>query len=217
MSKKSDSSNVKRRRIAAISETLSRVKAPKRSNCPVKSNLGTATTSFGTAGIPNCHPPSTMVGGFPGVKLGLMLNACWIAIAKAVAEAIPIRIAPLTLRTISAMIRSVPTTKTTVGQPTRLPLTPRPTGTGPAAVRRTKPASTSPMSAMKRPIPTEIAILICAGTALNTATRNPVSTSTRIIRPSSTTRPIAAAHVICEAIPTATKVLSPKPVASASG
>ena len=217
MSKKSESSNVKRRRIAATSETLSRVNAPNRSNCPVKSNFGTATISVGTAGIPSCHPPSTMVGGFPGVKLGLMLNACWIPIAKAVAEAIPIRIAPLTLRTISAMMRSVPKTNTTVGQPTRLPFTPRPTGTGPAAVRRTKPASTNPIRAMNRPIPTEIAILICAGTALNTATRNPVSTSTKMIRPSRTTRPIAAAHVICDAIPTATNVLSPRPVANARG
>ena len=208
---------MKRRRIAATSETLSKENAPKRSNCPVKSNSGTATTSFGIAGIPNCHPPSTMVGGFPGVKLGLMLNACWIPIAKAVAEAIPIRIAPLTLRTISAMMRRVPKTKTTVGQPTRFPLTPRPTGTGPLAVRRTNPASTSPIRAIKRPIPTEIAILICGGTALNTATRKPVRTRTKMISPSRTTRPIAAAHVICDAIPTATNVLSPRPVANARG
>ena len=206
-----------RRRIAAISETLSTLKAPNRSNCPVKSNSGTATTSFGTEGIPSCQPPSTIVGGLPGVKFGLMLKACWIAIAKPVAAAIPIRIAPFTLRTMSAMIRSVPNTKTTVGQPTRLPFTPRPTGTGPAAVRRTKPASTSPIRAMKRPIPTEIAILICGGTALNTATRKPVSTNTKMIKPSRTTRPIAAAHVICEAIPTATKVLRPRPVAIANG
>ena len=208
---------MKRRRIAAISETLSTLNAPNRSNCPVKSNSGTATTSFGTAGIPSCQPPSTMVGGFPGVKLGLMLNACWIPIAKAVAEAIPIRIAPLTLRTISAIIRRVPKTNTTVGQPTRFPFTPRPTGTGPLAVRRTKPASTRPIRAMKRPIPTEIAILICGGTALNTATRKPVSTNTKMIKPSRTTRPIAAAHDIFDAIPTATKVLRPRPVARANG
>ena len=129
----------------------------------------------------------------------------------------PIRIAPLTLRTINAMIRRVPNTNTTVGQPTRFPLTPRPTGTGPLAVRRTKPASTKPIRAMKSPIPTEMAILICAGTALKTATRNPVRTNTKMIRPSRTTRPIAAAHVIFDAMPTATKVLRPKPVAKASG
>ena len=146
-----------------------------------------------------------------------MLYIFWRTIAKMVAPEIPIRIAPLTFRTIRPMIKSVPKTKTTVGQPTRYPLTPRPTGTGPLAVRRTKPASTRPISAMKRPIPTEIAILICGGTALNTATRKPVSTSTKMIKPSRTTRPIAAAHVIFDAIPTATKVLRPRPVASANG
>ena len=206
-----------RRRIAAINETLSRLKAPNRSNCPVKSNSGTATTSLGIAGIPSCQPPSTIVGGFPGVKFGLMLYICWMPIAKTVAAEIPIRIAPLILRTMRATIKRVPKTKTTVGQPTRFPLTPRPTGTGPLAVRRTKPASTSPIRAMNRPIPTEIAILICGGTALNTATRKPVSTNTKMIKPSRTTNPIAAAHVIFDAIPTATKVLRPRPVASANG
>ena len=137
--------------------------------------------------------------------------------AATVAPTIPIRIAPLTLRTIKPMINTVPKTKTTVGHPTRFPLTPRPTGTGPLAVRRTKPASTKPIRAMKRPIPTEIAILICAGTALKTARRKPVRTRTKMIKPSRTTRPMAAAHVIFDAIPTATKVLRPRPVASASG
>ena len=137
--------------------------------------------------------------------------------AATVAPTMPIRIAPLIFRTINPLINSVPNTKTTVGQPTRFPLTPRPTGTGPPAVRRTKPASTKPIRAMKRPIPTEIAILICAGTALKTATRKPVNTRTKMIRPSRTTRPIAAAHVIFDAMPTATKVLRPRPVARASG
>ena len=57
----------------------------------------------------------------------------------------------------------------------------------------------------------------CAGTARNTAFRKPVSTSTRMISPSITTRPIASAHVIWLAIENATNALSPSPVASASG
>ena len=81
------------------------------------------------------------------------------------------------------------------------------------------PESTSPMIVMNRPIPTLIAVFSCAGTARNTACRNPVSTSSRMIRPSITTRPIASAQVILGsgAIPKATKAFSPSPVASASG
>ena len=84
-------------------------------------------------------------------------------------------------------------------------------------MRRTKPASTNPISAMNRPMPTEIAIFSCGGTAWKTACRKPVSTSTRITRPSITTRPMASAHVIREAMPKATNAFRPSPVASASG
>ncbi len=66
-------------------------------------------------------------------------------------------------------------------------------------------------------MPTEIAILSWAGTAWKTASRKPVSTSTRMTRPSITTRPIASAQVIWLAIANATKALRPRPVASASG
>ncbi len=86
-----------------------------------------------------------------------------------------------------------------------------------SGMRRTKPASTKPISAMNRPMPTEIATLSCAGTAWKTAFRKPVSTSTRITRPSITTRPIASAQVIWLAIEKATKAFRPRPVASASG
>ena len=47
---------------------------------------------------------------------------------------------------------------TTTGHPTRFPPAPSSTGTGPDWVRRTNPASTKPISAMNKPIPTEIAI-----------------------------------------------------------
>ena len=84
-------------------------------------------------------------------------------------------------------------------------------------VRRTKPLSTSPISAINSPIPTEIATLRAVGIALKTAILNPVRTKIRITIPSRTTRPIACAHVAFFAIETATNVLSPRPVAIASG
>ena len=80
-----------------------------------------------------------------------------------------------------------------------------------SGTRRTKPASTKPMKAMNRPIPTEIATFSCDGTAWKTAFRKPVSTSTRMTRPSITISPIAAAQVICGAIATATKAFRPEP------
>ena len=92
------------------------------------------------------------------MKFGPILNADSTAIAAAVATAIPIRSAPLTFLTINVIMRNKPSAKIMIGQPTSVPLSPSVTGTGPEPVRRTKPASTNPMSAMNRPIPTEIAI-----------------------------------------------------------
>ncbi len=75
------------------------------------------------------------------------------------------------------------------------------------------------MIVMNRPMPTLIAVFSCAGTAWKTAARKPVSTSTRMIRPSSTIRPIASAQVMLGswAMPKVTNALRPSPVASASG
>ena len=127
--------------------------------------------------------------------------------------------APFTRLTIMAMIASRPTTKTSSGQPVRKPPTPSSTGTGPLAGLRTKPASTRPMMVMNRPMPTLIAVLSCAGIARKTACRKPVSTSTMMMMPSSTTRPMASAQVISGsfAIPKVTKAFRPRPVARASG
>ena len=66
-------------------------------------------------------------------------------------------------------------------------------------------------------MPTEMATLSWLGTAWKTAVRNPVSTSRRMTRPSSTMTPMASAQVIWLAIENATKALSPRPVARASG
>ena len=105
-----------------------------------------------------------------------------------VVTTIEIRIAPLTLRTHSAITSSRPKHEDqdrpalAAGRRCRAA-----TGTVVSAasgMRRTKPASTKPIRAMNRPMPTEIAILSWAGTAWKTASRKPVSTSTRMIRPS---------------------------------
>jgi hypothetical protein len=131
----------------------------------------------------------------------------------------PIRIAPRTTRTSSTDVSSRPATKTTVGQPASAPPTPSSTGTGPPAGLLTKPASTKPMNVMNRPIPTLIAVFRADGTAWKIAVRCPVSTSTEMMSPSSTTRPIASAQVMpgSLAIPKVTKAFRPRPVASASG
>jgi hypothetical protein len=48
---------------------------------------------------------------------------------------------------------------------------------------------------MKRPMPTLIAVFSDVGTALNTAVRKPVSTRTRMMRPSRKTNVIASVQV----------------------
>ncbi|CAB4758864.1 unannotated protein [freshwater metagenome] len=202
------------KRIPATSEILS--KEPKRLNCPRRPKSGVAITSDGIAGTFRFQPFGFVFPVGPS-NSGPILKADSSAIATAVETMIAIRIAPLTFLTISPIINRRPKQNTTIGQPTRVPPSPSVTGTGPVPVRRTKPASTRPISAMNRPIPTEIAIFSCAGTARNTAVLKPVRTRTVIMIPSRRTSPIASAHDIFDAIPTATNVLRPRPVASASG
>ena len=114
------------------------------------------------------------------------------------------------------------TTKTSTGQPASSPPVPRPTGTVvPAASgrRRTNPALTRPISAMNRPMPTTIPVFSPSGTALNTAVRKPVATSTTITRPARTTRPITSGQVRPGVVATvmATNAFTPSPVARAKG
>ena len=96
---------------------------------------------------------------------------------------------------------------------------PSSTGVAAPAGVRTNPASTRPMTVMNRPMPTLIAVFSWVGTARKTACRKPVSTSSRMMMPSMTTRPMASGHVIpgSLATPNARNALSPSPVASASG
>jgi len=70
---------------------------------------------------------------------------------------------------------------------------------------------------MNNPMPTLIAVLSSIGIALKITVRRPTSTSTVMSSPSSTTRPIASAQLICDATEKVTKALSPSPVATAKG
>ena len=135
--------------------------------------------------------------GFSALPAGVFVKSCRIT-AKTVVARIPIRIPPRTLRTIRMISSTSPTTNTSVGQPTRTPPTPRFTGTvvwASSGMRRTKPALTKPMMVMKRPMPTTIAIFSPEGTALNTASRNPQSTSTNMTTPDTTIRPMMSGQV----------------------
>src|SRR6266542_1244003 len=157
-------------------------------------------------------PAASTLGGTSAMALTM--------IAKMVVAMMLSRIAPRTRRATSTTVSSSPTQNTSVGQPaSRLPM-PSCTGTGVLAasgMRRTKPASTSPMNAMNRPMPTLMDCLRASGMASITAWRRPVATSTVISRPSSTTRPIASGQDIWPASWKATTALSPRPAAMANG
>ncbi|MDT4860190.1 hypothetical protein FQZ97_947360 [compost metagenome] len=155
-------------------------------------------------------------------KLGPMCRVNSRMTDRMVEAMMPMRMAPLTLRTSRPMVRMSPKTNTRVGQRRSLPSKPRPTGTVvPAAsgIRRTKPALTSPIRAMNRPMPTTMAVLRPSGTALNTAVRKPVSTRISMVMPERTTSPIMSGQVRpgLVATVTATKALTPRPVAIAKG
>ena len=127
---------------------------------------------------------------------------------------------PGTFITINAPMSRTPITKMSVG--TVVIELPKPSWTGvvvPAAsgIRRTNPASTNPMNATKQPIPAAIAAFSSAGTALNTAVRNPVIARMTMMMPSTTTSPIASGQVTSGTMVTASRLLMPRPVAMAKG
>ncbi len=86
-----------------------------------------------------------------------------------------------------------------------------------SGMRVTNPASTKPIRAMNRPMPTLMACFSCCGMACMTASRSPVTTRTQMSRPSSTIRPIASSQLISGASWKATTALRPRPAARASG
>ena len=155
VSKKSASNNVNTSRSAATNEIRSN--PPKILKSPMMSNLGVAAIASGIAGTFKFQPFGFTAPVAP-LNSGPILKADSTTIARIVEVTIPIRSAPLTFLTVRPIIKNRPNAKTTTGQPTRFPLSPRVTGTGPVPVLRTKPASTSPIRAMNKPIPTEIAI-----------------------------------------------------------
>ena len=110
-------------------------------------------------------------------------------------------------------------TKTTVGtvliEP--VPPVPSPTGGDGIPVEPTKPASTSPMKRMNRPIPAVIASLSCIGTASKTSLRSPVAARSTMMRPLMTTRPIASGQVSEPTTVVARNELMPSPAANANG
>ncbi|SIA82780.1 Uncharacterised protein [Mycobacteroides abscessus subsp. abscessus] len=127
---------------------------------------------------------------------------------------------PRTLRTTRIPISSTPAAKISVGMVATELSIPSPTGTvvfAASGTRRTKPASTKPMNAMKHPIPAAIAAFSSSGIAWKTAVRNPEMPSATMIRPSTITNPIASGHVIWGANDTASRLLMPSPAASANG
>lgn len=160
-------------------------------------------------------------GTFGVVRPQLLMSAMELMmIARIVMLTMLIRIAPLTLRASRPMVSSTPRQKTRTGHPESRPVPPNCTGTvvwAMSGIRVTNPASTKPMKAMKRPMPTLIACFIDWGIACMTASRSPVTTSTQISRPSRTIRPIASSQLISGAIWKATTALRPRPAASASG
>ena len=168
----------------------------------------------GSVGTDSAHPFGFVPADGP---------ACTIAstmIATTVVLITPSRIAARTRRATRTVVISSPITNTNVGHDAIEFSMPRLTGTVvPAAseMRRTKPESTSPMNAMKSPIPTAIAAFSSGGTALNTAVRNPEAASSTMITPSTTTRPIASGQLMIGASVTATSELIPSPVAIANG
>ena len=137
-------------------------KAPKRENSPNVSRSGTPTRSSGKLGVVSAQPK-----GLSSPPMAASRTKATIAVTT-----IEIRIAPLTLRTHRAISRASPAAKTSTGHPESSPPSPSCTGTvvcAASGMRVTNPASTKPISAMKRPIPTEIATLSCVGTAWKTA------------------------------------------------
>ena len=132
----------------------------------------------------------------------------------------PSRMAPRTRRTTRAMVSSRPKQNTTVGQPIRRLPTPSCTGTvvlATSGMRRTNPASTKPMKAMNRPMPTLMDCLRASGMTFITHSRRPVTTSRVMTMPSSTTMPMAAGQDITAASWKATTALRPRPAAIANG
>ncbi len=199
----------------SVNTSIVAASAPIRSNapnesCPNRLRSGTETSELGRAGTVRCQPP-----GFVS-DAGPRCSTDSATIATTVVATSPMSSPPLTLRATRTPMVSSPTTNTSVGTEVIDPPSPSWTG-GPPGVRVTNPASTNPMNAMNRPMPTVIAALSWRGTALKIADRAPVTASSTMSRPLTSTSPIASGHVTSPMTATARNELMPSPAASANG
>ena len=126
---------------------------PSRLKCPSVARLGISTGGPDRAGTDRDHP----VGLLSGSK-GPRWATNSMRAASTVEAMMPMRIEPFTLRTCRMSMRNRPKRKTSTGHPWRDP--PSPSSSGVPVARRTTLASTNPMRAMNRPIPTLIAVLM---------------------------------------------------------
>ncbi len=182
-SKKPDSTSVNSTTVAVSAPAVT--KPPNRSKWPTSPKSGAATSDSGTRGATTPQSAgSTAVSEFTR-----MARSAVTAMLMRMAAGIP--------RTYRRIISSRPKQNTATGQPVRCPVAPSCTGV--PEPRATKPASTRPISAMNSPIPTLIACLSASGIAFMISVRRPVTASRMITAPSSTTRPMACAHVMCGA------------------
>ncbi len=187
-----------------------RVKAPKTSACPTSDRSGRAKRAFGRPGALRFQP----VG--ESTEVGTLKIACRM-IATIVVPTMPMSSAPLTLRAMSVPMTTRPIRNTIVGRAATEPSSPSCSGGEAFFVVRTNPESTRPMNAMNRPMPTVIAALSCAGTAVKIIVRMPVSARITITTPLMTTRPIASAQVTWCTTLTARNELIPRPAAMPNG
>ncbi len=205
-SKKQDSSTVKTKRMPVSRPTW--WKPPNRLTLPIRPKSGVDTMLCGKTGTVRPHSPAGMVAALSRIT------------ARMVVAMMLIRIAPGTLRTSRIRVSSAQTMNTSTGQPSRWPLPPSWSGTvvcAASGIRVTKPPSTKPIRAMKRPMPMAMALRRPSGTAFITRSRRPVATSSMIAKPARTTMPIASGQLILGASCSATMLLVPRPAARASG
>ncbi len=173
-SKKPARTRVKTAKPALSAPMLCAPKAPNTSMWPKSPKFGAET---GLPGHLGTDRPQVLAGRFSA--------ACRIS-ESTVPMAMPIRIAPRTLRTWSTKIDSSVMAKISTGQPERLPMAPSWTGVSECAesgTRLTKPALTRPIRAMNSPMPMVIACLIASGMPFMIISRRPETTMITISRP----------------------------------
>ena len=163
-------------------------------------------------GTESFHPPGLSTAE-PRCQTASTITAITVPATR------PMRMPPRTFRATRIPVASRVRTNTRVGTVVMdpLPPPPNPTGGEGTPVDEMNPASTSPMNRMNSPMPAVIAIFSCIGTASNTRRRNPDTASATMIRPLTTTRPMASGQVNVPTTEVARNELMPRPAAKANG